>query len=216
MAKPHFSCRFPTSAKVALPLIFNRNVGVYSSVSILLRSVEVASAWPSHRSFSTKSQKTRAKALSSSSDEEDEVFDDEDDVVEVFYNDVFEPFIHKSGFSQLLQYTEMLNKEKAEGGNGSYFKEEDEQAMRLWVSMPGLGKEDVKISFEKDKLTMKGESATSDDGAKKYKYNKKVYISSEVFKVNEIKAEMKNGILKVMVPKIKEEEKKDVIRVFVN
>ncbi|KAL5718415.1 hypothetical protein ACHQM5_011319 [Ranunculus cassubicifolius] len=97
-----------------------------------------------------------------------------------------------------------------------YFKEEDEKALHLWVSMPGLGKEDVKISFEKDKLTMKGEPATSNDGAKKYKYNKKVYISSEVFKVNEIEAEMKNGILKVLIPKIKEEEKKDVIRVFVN
>ena len=36
-----------------------------------------------------------------------------------------------------------------------------------------------------------------------------------MYKVDAIKAEMKNGVVKVIVPKVKEEERKDVYQVIV-
>ncbi|KHG00258.1 Heat shock 22 kDa, mitochondrial [Gossypium arboreum] len=47
------------------------------------------------------------------------------------------------------------------------------------------------------------------------RYSSRLDLPPTMYKVDEIKAEMKNGVLKVVVPKVKEEERKDVYQVTV-
>ncbi|KAM0997206.1 hypothetical protein TB1_006515 [Malus domestica] len=47
------------------------------------------------------------------------------------------------------------------------------------------------------------------------RYNTGIELPEKVFKTNSIKAEMKNGVLKVVVPKVTEEERADVFHVKV-
>ncbi|GFP84308.1 heat shock 22 kDa protein mitochondrial [Phtheirospermum japonicum] len=85
------------------------------------------------------------------------------------------------------------------------------------MDMPGLGEEDAKVSVEQNTLMVKGEGKKVFDDDKKTVrgYNNKFDLPENVYKTNEIKAEMKNGVLKVFVPKIKNEERTDVFDVSV-
>ncbi|CAD6337205.1 unnamed protein product [Miscanthus lutarioriparius] len=69
---------------------------------------------------------------------------------------------------------------------GWWVSKEDGDAVQLKVAMPGLGKEHVKMRVEKDVLA---------------------------FKMDQIKAEMNNGMVSLTVPKIKDEERKDVFEI---
>ncbi|KAE8657191.1 Heat shock 22 kDa protein [Hibiscus syriacus] len=66
-----------------------------------------------------------------------------------------------------------------------------------------------KVSVEQHTLVIKDEET---DG----RYTSRIHLPEKVYKTDHIKAEMKNGVLKVVVPKIKEEEKNDVIQVQIN
>jgi len=88
---------------------------------------------------------------------------------------------------------------------------EDDEAFRLRLDMPGLGKEDVKIHIEDSVLVISGERESEE-----LKCNSRVRLPGDVFDVNAIKAEMKNGVLKVTVPKIQKQDTKNVISVNVD
>jgi len=91
---------------------------------------------------------------------------------------------------------------------------EDENALQLKVDMPGLSREDVKVSVEDNTLIIKGEGAKeSDEETSSRRYTSRIDLTPNAYKLDEIKAEMKNGVLKVTVPKLKE---KDVFQVQVN
>lgn len=93
---------------------------------------------------------------------------------------------------------------------------ETEDALHLRVDMPGLGKEDVKISVEQNTLIIKGEGAKEgDEEESARRYTSRIDLPDKLYKIDQIRAEMKNGVLKVVVPKMKEEERKDVISVKV-
>ncbi|TXG70697.1 hypothetical protein EZV62_005632 [Acer yangbiense] len=94
---------------------------------------------------------------------------------------------------------------------------ETDDVLNLFVDMPGLGKEDVKISIEQDCLIIKGEGAKEgdDDEESVNRYSSMIELPEMIFKTDEIKAEMKNGVLKLLVPKVKEEERTDVFHVKV-
>jgi HSP20 family protein len=95
---------------------------------------------------------------------------------------------------------------------------EDEEALLLRVDMPGLGKEHVKVWAEQNSLVIKGEGekeAGEDEGAPPPRYSGRIDLAPEVYRMDKIKAEMKNGVLKVVVPKVKEEQRKDVFQVNV-
>ncbi|CAM0906753.1 unnamed protein product [Alopecurus aequalis] len=86
--------------------------------------------------------------------------------------------------------------------------------------MPGLGKENVKVSAEKNNVVIKGEVEKKPwdgdkDGAPVSRYSRRIELLTGAFKMDKIKAEMKDGVLRVTVPKVKEEERKDVFQVQV-
>lgn len=83
--------------------------------------------------------------------------------------------------------------------------------------MPGLDKEDVKVSVEQNTLVIKGEGAKeSDDEESVRRYSSRIDLPEKIYKTSEVTAEMKNGVLKVVVPKVKEEARNDVFQVKVD
>jgi len=101
-------------------------------------------------------------------------------------------------------------------GHGWWVSKEDGDAIQLKVAMPGLGKEHVKVSAEKNILVIKGEGDKDPEDRKgPARYTRSLQLPAEAFKMDQIKAEMSNGVLKVTVPKIKAEERKDVFQIKV-
>jgi len=92
---------------------------------------------------------------------------------------------------------------------------EDEDALHLKVDMPGLGKDDVKVSVEENTLIIKGEGPKESEDEEPRRYSTRIDLTPNAYKVDGIKAEMKNGVLRVSVPKLKEDERRDVFQVQV-
>lgn len=91
-----------------------------------------------------------------------------------------------------------------------------DDALKLLIDMPGLDKEDVKVSVEQNTLVIKGEEAKESDVEESgRKYTGRIDLPEKVYRTDQIKAEMKNGVLKVVVPKAKEDERADVFHVKV-
>ncbi|GER39335.1 26.5 kDa heat shock protein [Striga asiatica] len=98
---------------------------------------------------------------------------------------------------------------------------EHEESYSLKYKMPGLGKEDVKIMVEDGGVLHirgehKEEEEKDDEGwSSSYGYYDTSIVLPEDSKVEEIKAEMKDGVLCVVVPK-RERVNKDVREVQVH
>ncbi|KAF9600535.1 hypothetical protein IFM89_009984 [Coptis chinensis] len=152
--------------------------------------------------------------------------DDEDEEYHVLYQspttfsaDVFDPISEPRSIAQVFS---MLNKKPSPSvsrGRKNWTIKEDDEALNLKIDMPGLGKEDVKVSVEDDILIIKGEEpkeAEGDNVRAANMYSLKFVTPSELYKVDQIKAEMQNGVLMVIVPKVKyEETRKNVVQVNV-
>ncbi|KAJ1411936.1 HSP20-like chaperone [Sesbania bispinosa] len=141
-----------------------------------------------------------------------------------FFSDVFDPFSPTRSLSQVLNMMDQFMENpflSASRGIGAGVRRgwdarETEDALLLRVDMPGLGKEDVKISVEQNTLTIKGEGAKEneeEEGGRRY--TSRIDLPDKLYKIDQIKAEMKNGVLKVIVPKMKEEERSDVFNIKV-
>ncbi|KAB2001039.1 hypothetical protein ES319_D12G273200v1 [Gossypium barbadense] len=86
-----------------------------------------------------------------------------------------------------------------------------EHDIKMRSDMPGLGKDDVKVSVEDDILVIKGEhkkEETQDDWTNRNysSYNTSLQLPDNCDKDN-IKAELKNGVLFISIPKTKVERK---------
>uniref|UniRef100_N1R525 Uncharacterized protein n=1 Tax=Aegilops tauschii TaxID=37682 RepID=N1R525_AEGTA len=97
---------------------------------------------------------------------------------------------------------------------------EDDDAVYLKVPMPGLTKEHVEVRADKNILVIKGEGEKQpwdgDDDSAVPRYNRRIEMpAADAYKMDKIKAEMKNGVLWVTLLKVKEEERKDVFHVKV-
>ncbi|KAK9716393.1 hypothetical protein RND81_06G229600 [Saponaria officinalis] len=143
-----------------------------------------------------------------------------------FFSDVFDPFTPTRSVSQLINLMDQLmdnpflptNRTGLSPGAArrGWDIREDEEALHLKVDMPGLGKEDVKVSVEENTLIIKGEGEKeTEEEESRRRYMSRIDLTPNVYKVDGIKAEMKNGVLRVVVPKVKEEERKDVFQVNV-
>ncbi|TKY67916.1 Heat shock 22 kDa protein [Spatholobus suberectus] len=139
---------------------------------------------------------------------------------------VLDPFFSTRSLSQVLNMMDQfmdnpfLSASRGIGAGAGVRRgwdaRETEDALLLRVDMPGLGKEDVKISVEQNTLTIRGEGAKEgEEEESARRYTSRIDLPDKLYKIDQIKAEMKNGVLKVVVPKMKEEERSDVINVKV-
>ena len=104
---------------------------------------------------------------------------------------------------------------------GRWVAKEDDDAVYRKVPMPGLTKEHVKVRADKNILVVEGEGEKQpwdgdDDDSVVPRYNRRIEVpAADAYKMDKIKAEMKNGVLWVTLLKVKEEERKDVFHVKV-
>ncbi|KAE9451611.1 hypothetical protein C3L33_16485, partial [Rhododendron williamsianum] len=91
---------------------------------------------------------------------------------------------------------------------------ETDESLNIREDMPGAGKENVEVLLKPNYLILNGEREMKQekDGAVVtlvYKYNATYYISEEKFNLNQVKAVIKNGVLNVVVPKVRKDHKGD-------
>lgn len=109
---------------------------------------------------------------------------------------------------------------------GMKIKEQDDR-YKVRLEVPGLSKEDLKITVEDGILTIKGEhkeekeqGSESDDeswsSSSSYGYFDSSVILPEDAKADGITAEMKHGVLNMTLPRITDRPKKDVKEIQVN
>ncbi len=97
--------------------------------------------------------------------------------------------------------------------------EEDEKAYHVKAEIPGLNEKDLDVTIEKDLLTIAGEKKeeTEERNGKKVVLRERRYGSftrswrlPEGIKSDEVKAEFKNGVLTIEMPKSEEAKPKKI------
>lgn len=88
---------------------------------------------------------------------------------------------------------------------------ENESELRMRFDIPGLSKEDVKVSIEDDLLVIKAEKESKEEedswSSRGYSsYSTRLYLPDNC-ETDKIKAELKNGVLNITIPKTKVETK---------
>ncbi|KAM7274152.1 hypothetical protein ACFE04_028816 [Oxalis oulophora] len=113
-------------------------------------------------------------------------------------------FSHECGAHlDYLHYITAKHYRQGSQGGPCIRAKRNEDALTLRMDMPGLGKEDVNIVVEDDAtLVVKGEG---EEGDVTEEFARRVFLgkfelNADLLKIDEIKAEMKNGVLKVVVP----------------
>jgi HSP20 family protein len=120
------------------------------------------------------------------------------------------------------------NKENKKNEEKSWFKKEGELAVDIYETekniviqapVAGVKKEDIEVVTEKDAIVIKGhrECPKRDDGVKNF-YTQECYfgdfrrevIMPEDFDPAQIKADIKDSILTIEVPKIEKERKRKI------
>lgn len=95
---------------------------------------------------------------------------------------------------------------------------EDKEAVKIYTELPGIKKEDVKINVEEGMLTIKGERKFSDEKRKGdyYRIERSYGMFSRSFSLptnvepEKIKANMKDGVLEILLPKKEEAKPKEI------
>ena len=93
---------------------------------------------------------------------------------------------------------------------------EDDKAYRVTVELPGMSEKDVEISLSNGVLTVKGEKKSEKEESKKdYHYSERSYGAfrrsfglPEGVDADKIEANMKAGVLAIVMPKSAETQKK--------
>lgn len=143
--------------------------------------------------------------------------------------DIWDPFVGSRSLKQMLNTVDRLFDpfwgSAAPAAVAVDFRtpwdvKEDDDAFRLRLDMPGLSKDEVKVSIEDGDLVIKGEHKAEDQkedswSSRSYgSYHTRMTLPDNA-KVEEVKAELKNGVLHVAVPKSKEAPKNNVVDIKV-
>jgi len=94
---------------------------------------------------------------------------------------------------------------------------EDAEAVRITAELPGMQQKDVKLAVKNDILTIRGERSFKDEEKKKNYYRiersygsfARSFTLPNTVEADKIHAEMKNGVLEVMIPKKEEAKPKE-------
>jgi len=128
-----------------------------------------------------------------------------------FWNDVPSIFNRNWNFPKLFndEFDKILN------GKSDFEEFEDKYVVELEV--PGVEKDEVNIGLKNDNLTISWnrERENKDGDKKNYKYERREGSFSRSFNVegadsNKIQAELKNGLLKIVLPKLEEAKSKKI------
>ncbi|XP_019051934.1 PREDICTED: small heat shock protein, chloroplastic-like [Nelumbo nucifera] len=93
------------------------------------------------------------------------------------------------------------------GSRRGWDVKEDENGLYVRIDMLGLGKDNVKVSVEQNTLIIKGEGEKeSEEEESGRRYSSRIDLPEKLYKTDQIKAEMKNDV-------VKEEERKGVFHV---
>uniref|UniRef100_A0A0D9VLA1 SHSP domain-containing protein n=2 Tax=Leersia perrieri TaxID=77586 RepID=A0A0D9VLA1_9ORYZ len=231
MASIVASRRIPLFRLVEQLLAASPAQGGAAAAAAALRPVAVAGG---SRGYNTGAELRRYERDESGDDDGGRDYDagrrrTRDATVPAFFSDVFrDPFTFGApqSLGRLLSLMDDLAAASPAGraGGGATLRrgwdaKENDEALHLRVDMPGLGKEHVKVWAEQNSLVIKGEGEKEDGdgegGAAPARYSGRIELAPEVYRMDQIKAEMKNGVLKVVVPKVKEEQRRDVFQVNV-
>lgn len=95
---------------------------------------------------------------------------------------------------------------------------EDKESFRIHAELPGLKKDDVKISVKDNILMLRGEKKFADEKKKDnyYRIERSYGMFARQFTLprgvdtNKIAAKMEDGVLEVMIPKLPEAQEKEV------
>lgn len=98
---------------------------------------------------------------------------------------------------------------------------EGEFAYHVDVDLPGVKKEDIKVDINKNILTISGERKTKDEIKQEDYYKVETYFGKfsrsftlpENTDIENIEASSDNGVLEVIIPKLKEDNNKKTITV---
>ncbi|KAF8379239.1 hypothetical protein HHK36_028671 [Tetracentron sinense] len=179
------------------------------------------------RSFNTNAQMRDYDADDRSTDidrRSDQSISRRRDFPPSLFPDVFDPFSSTRSLSQVLNLMDQFMENPflsaprgmGAGSRRGWDAKEDETALFLRIDMPGLEKKDVKVSVEQNTLIIRGEGEKeSEDEESVRRYTSRIDLPEKLYSTDQIKAEMKNGVLKVVVPKVKEDERKNVFQVLV-
>uniref|UniRef100_A0A7N0U8X7 SHSP domain-containing protein n=1 Tax=Kalanchoe fedtschenkoi TaxID=63787 RepID=A0A7N0U8X7_KALFE len=142
--------------------------------------------------------------------------------------DIMEMFPSGLGYA-LLNATQNINKllesinisPPPSRGLPTWKLREQDQAYTLRFQVPGLAKEDLKITVEDGVLHITGERREEEEeageedefwSAKVYGFYDTSLVLPEDAKVEEIKAELKNGVLNVVIPRAPEKPRKEDVK----
>ncbi|CAA0820297.1 23.6 kDa heat shock protein- mitochondrial [Striga hermonthica] len=128
------------------------------------------------------------------------------------FSDIFCQYLERSSLNIIMKLDELL---KSPPRSTTVLRNWDARETADWIQlrmdMPGLGKEDIKVSVEHNTVTIEGKKKKECDedeedggGRRRCTYNKVIDLPAGMYNTSEIKAEMKKGVLKVFLPKIKQ------------
>ncbi|XP_024044096.1 heat shock 22 kDa protein, mitochondrial [Citrus clementina] len=142
-----------------------------------------------------------------------------------FFPDALDPFSPPRSLNQVLNLMDQFldNPFVSPVSRRGWLAKEDDNNLILKMDMPGLSKEDVRVSVQQNTQIIKGEGPQNesesgggdDDQENGRRYSTRIDLPSNLYKFDDIKAGMKNGVLKIVVPKVKEDEAKNVFKVNV-
>lgn len=102
----------------------------------------------------------------------------------------------------------MMNPFQISGPGGAYEAKNIEEGMHVRMEMPGIDKEDVKVLISYGTIIIKGEGkkeSTYEDSGRTYSAN--IEICSNSYEAQSMEANMKNGVLRMLIPKSKTPQK---------